>query len=549
MDPIWFKSWPDGVPRKIDYPEVTLPQMIGEHARKMPGREAINFYGCRISYDGLEKITASFAASLSAMGVKKGDRVCLFMENCPQFIIASLGVWRAGAVAVPANPMFMEQELKHQLNDSGSKTIVLLDLLYPVLERIKKDTFLENIIITGYRDFIPSTASLPLHPSLEVPRQYYEGSVEMLPLLNGVPGQDPALLKPGRDLALLQYTAGATALPKGAMITHFNMLSNTICSALWNRAQEGGIHLAVLPLFHVTGLIHSMNMPLYTGSTIILLARFDTETVIRAIEKYRVTHWAGIATMNIALLNYPDVKNHDLTSLKICVSGGAPIPIKILEDFRSITGAGLVEGYGLSETISQVIVNPLDKPRYGSVGIPVINTEVKIADLADPDREVDQGEMGELLVKGPQVTSGYWQRPEETALFIKDGWLNTGDLARMDQDGYIYIVGRKKEMINASGYSVFPQEVENYLYDHPAVAEAAVVGIPDPYRGETVKAYIVLKREYENRISESDIISWARQKMAAYKYPRDIEFLKDLPRSGSGKILRHVLSENSRQRT
>ncbi|KJS69955.1 MAG: hypothetical protein JL50_01375 [Peptococcaceae bacterium BICA1-7] len=545
MDPIWFKSWPDGIPRHIEYPEATLPQVTAQHAREIPGREAINFYGCRISYDRLEKMTSSFAASLSARGVKKGDRVCLFMENCPQFIIATLGIWRTGAVAVPANPMFMEEELKHQLNDSGSKTIVLLDLLYPVLKRIKKETNLENIIITGYRDFLPPTPSLPLHPSLEVPRQRYEGTVEMLTLLDGVPGKSRAPIKPGQDLALLQYTAGATGPPKGAMITHSNMLSNTICSAIWNKAEEG-IHLAVLPLFHVTGLVHSMNMPLYTGGTIILLARFDTETVIRAIEKYRVTHWVSIATMNIALVNYPDVKNHDLTSLKTCSSGGAPIPIKILEDFRSITGAGLVEGYGLSETISQVIVNPLDKPRHGSVGIPVINTEIRIASLGNPSREAALGEMGELLVKGPQVSSGYWQRPEETAIAIKDGWLNTGDLARMDQDGYIYIVGRRKEMINASGYSVFPQEVENYLYEHPAVAEAAVVGIPDPYRGETVKAYIVLKREYENKISESDIISWARKKMAAYKYPRDVEFLMDLPRSGSGKILRHVLAQNSR---
>jgi acyl-CoA synthetase (AMP-forming)/AMP-acid ligase II len=410
------------------------------------------------------------------------------------------------------------------------------------LERIKKETALENVIITGYRDFLPVTPSLPLHPSLEVPRQRFADTVEMLPLLKGAT-EEEAVINPDEDLALLQYTAGATATPKGAMITHANMLSNTICSALWKSVQ-GGIHLAVMPLFHVTGLIHSMNMPLYTGGTIILLARYDTETVIRAIEKYRVTHWASIATMNIAVVNYPDVKKHDLTSLKSVVSGGAPIPIKILEEFRNITGASLVEGYGLSETISQVTTNPVDRPRYGSVGIPVINTLVKIMDLAVPTREAVTGEMGELLVKGPQVTRGYWKKPEETAFSIKDGWLHTGDLARMDQDGYIYIVGRKKELINASGFNVFPHEVENYLNDHPAVAEAAVVGIPDPYRGETVKAYIVLKREYENKISEVDIIDWARQKMAAYKYPREVEFLNDLPRSGSGKILRHVLAGN-----
>ncbi|MHB8156590.1 MAG: AMP-binding protein [Desulfocucumaceae bacterium] len=465
MEPIWYKSWPDGVPREIRSPEVTLTNIIAEHAQKFPQREAINFYGYRISYGRLEKMSAAFAATLSEMGVKKGDRVCLFMENCPQFIIAIFAIWNIGAVAVTANPMFKEEELTHELNDSGSKTIILLDLLYPVLDRIRKRTSLENVIITGYKDFLPPLPALPLHPSLEVPRQYFPDTVEMLPLLENSAKPPAVEIDPSEDLALLLYTAGATGTPKGAMITHASMLFNTVGATLWTPT-EGCIYLAVLPLFNVTGLIHSMNRPLYSGGTIILLARYDTETVIRAIEKYRCTHWASIATMNTAIVNYPDVKKHDLTSLKACVSGGAPIPIKVLEKFREITGACLVEGYGLCETISQVISNPLYKPRPGSVGIPVINTQAKIMSLADPAKEVSTGEMGELLVKGPQVTKGYWGRPKETEMTIKDGWLATGDLAKMDQEGYIYIVGRKKEMINASGYSVFPQEVENFLNDH-----------------------------------------------------------------------------------
>ncbi|MFZ5642185.1 MAG: AMP-binding protein [Bacillota bacterium] len=542
MEPIWLKSWPEGVPRTVEYPKITLPQVVGEHAKAFPRREALNFYGFKISYGQFEKLTSAFAASLSNMGVRKGDRVCLFMENCPQFIIAMYAIWRIGAVAVPANPMLMEEELLYELNDSGAETIVLLDLLYPVLHRIKGRTGLKNIIITGYRDFLPEIPGLPLHPSLEVPRQHFEETVELMTLIDNNDKPASINIDPDNDLALLQYTAGVTGTPKGAMISHSNMLSNTICSALWKKVDEG-VHLSVLPLFHVTGLVHSMNMPLYSGGTIILLARFDTETVIRAIEKYRVTHWTSIATMNIAVVNYPNAYKSDLSSLTTCNSGGAPIPLKVMERFKELTGVTLIEGYGIAETISQVTVNPPDKPRPGSVGIPVINTDIKIVDLADPAREVKNGEMGELLVKGPQVTRGYWRRPDETEQFIKDGWLATGDLARMDRDGYIYIVGRKQEMINASGFSVFPQEVENYLYDHPAVAEAAVVGIPDPYRGESVKAYVVLKMEYENRISETDIINWSRQKMAAYKYPRAVEFLKELPKSGSGKILRHVLSQ------
>lgn len=543
MEPIWYKSWPDGVPREITYPDVTLPEIVKQHAQNSPDREAINFYGYNISYGRFERLTASFSASLSKLGVKKGDRVCLFMQNCPQYIIAIFATWRIGAVAVTANPMYKEDELAYQLNDSGAETIILLDTLYPVLQRVKDRTYLKNVIITGFKDMLPAVPSLPLHPSLKVPRQFFPDTIEMSELLSSTDNPPELEIDPNEDLALLQYTSGTTGTPKGAMITHANMLSNTVCSALWHKAKKNDTNLAVLPLFHVTGLVHSMNKPLYTGGTIILLARYDTETVIRAIEKYRVNHWVSIATMNIAVVNYPQARKYNLTSLKSCVSGGAPIPLEVLKKFKEMTGASLVEGYGLSETISQVAVNPLDKPRLGSVGIPVLNTSVKIVDLTDPSKEVPLGEMGELLVKGPQVTRGYWKLPGETAVCIKDGWLATGDIVRMDQDGYLYVIGRKKELIKASGYSVFPQEVENFLYEHPAVAEAVVTGIPDPYRGETVKAFIVLKREYANKISETDIINWAREKMAAYKYPRVVEFREELPRSGSGKILRRLLIE------
>lgn len=542
MERIWYKSWPNGVPREVIYPDVTLPEIVTKHAQKFPHRVAINFYGYTLSYDQLEEMTASFAASLSLLGVSKGDRVCLFLQNCPQYIIAILAIWRIGAVAVPANPMFKEEELAYHLNDSGAETIILLDILYPILHRIRNKTTVKNVIVTGYRDFLPSVPALPLHPSLQVPRQYFSGTFEMLELLNCRCKPPEVNLNLDEDLALLQYSSGVTGMPKGAMITHANMLSNTVCSALWLEA-DNGIHLGVLPLFHVTGLVHSMNMPLYTCGTIILLARYDTGTVLRAIEKYRCTHWVSTATMNVAVVNYPDVKKYDLTSLKACISGGAPVPLEVLKKFREVTGACLVEGYGLSETISQVTINPLNRPRFGSVGIPVINTDVKIVDLADPSKEVPIGKAGELLVKGPQVTRGYWRRPAETTMAFKDGWLVTGDIARMDEDGYIYIVGRKKELIKASGYSVFPQEVENLLYKHPAVAEVAVVGIPDPYRGETVKAFIVLKREYENKVREVDIIKWAKQRMAAYKYPRVVEFRAELPKTGSGKILRYLLAE------
>ncbi|WP_081410890.1 AMP-binding protein [Desulfotruncus alcoholivorax] len=542
MEPLWYKSWPDGVPKKFDPPEKTLPEIIEEIANIYPRRDAINFYGYRMYYGSLVKMIKSFSYFLIKLGVKKGDRVCLFMENCPQYIISILSVWRIGAVAVPANPMFKEDELFYQLNDSGAETIILLDILYPVLHRIREKTCLKNVIVTGYWDFLPAIPSLPLHPSLKVPRQYFPDTLEMSEFLNCKPLPGTEEMPRPEDLALLQYTSGTTGIPKGAMITHANILFNTICSTLWLEDKDS-INLAVMPLFNVMGLIHSMNKPLYTGGTIILLARYDTATVIKAIEKYRVTYWAGVATMYVAVLNYPDVKKYNLKSLRACVCGGSPIPLPILKDFKEMTGANVVEGYGLSETISQVIANPVDKPRLGSVGIPVINTFVKIVDLADPSKEVQPGNIGELMVKGPQVTNGYWRQPAETAINIIDGWLATGDIVKMDEDGYIYFVGRKKEMIKASGFSVFPAEVENFLSEHPAIAEVAVLGIPDSYRGESVKAFVVLKSEYENKVSETDIINWAREKMAAYKYPRVVEFCTELPRNGSGKIMRHILAE------
>jgi len=514
--------------------------VLGEHARLYPGRTAVNYYGRKITYGELDRLTGNFASALVKMGVRKGDRVSLYMENCPQFIIALIGGWKAGAVMVPSNPMFLGDELVYQLNDAAVESIVVQDDLFPILEPVIPGTPLKNIIVARRQAFLPDTPALPLHHSMTTAPIEAPGTISFSRMLSGPAGKierETGL----DDLALLQYTAGTTGMPKGAVITHRNLLYNTAGSAAWVGARSGDAHLAVLPLFHVTGLVHSMNMPLYTGGSIILLARYDTETVFAAVEKYRCAHWASIATMNIAVVNYPVVSGCDLSSLRTCVSGGSPVPREVIRQFREVTGANLVEGYGLSETVSQVTINPLGKPRLGSVGIPVQGTDIKIVSLDDWDRELPTGAEGELLVKGPQVMQGYWNRPGETRLALRDGWLATGDIARMDEDGYVYIVGRKKELIKASGYSVFPQEVESFLYEHPAVAEVVVVGVPDPYRVETVKAVIVLKQEYVNNISARDIIEWSRQKMAAYKYPRLVEFVSDLPRSGTGKIRRHLL--------
>ena len=547
MERLWYRYWPAGVPREMEHPRKTLMKYVENYGLQNSDRVAVNFYGKKISYGDFNRMVDSFAAFLAGSGVKKGDRVSIFMENCPQFFISLFSAWKIGAVAVPANPLFNGHELAYELADCGAETIVLMDCLYPVLHPVKKKTRLKNVIVTGYRDFLPLDPELPLPAALEVPRQFYPDTVEMTPVLNR-DGAPPAVtIDPSQDLALIIYTSGTTRIPMGAMITHNNMMANTACSAYWTGI-HGGTHLAVLPLFHVTGLIHSLNAPLYAGGTVVLLAKFDTGTVIQAIERYRCTHWVSIAAMNIAVVNHPEVDSYDLTSLQACSTGGAPVPQKIVQRFEKITGSRLILGYGLSETISQVTINPRHHPREGSVGIPVINTEVKIVDFNNQGQEVPQGDPGELLVKGPQVMAGYWERPVQSAEVIKDGWLYTGDVARMDQDGYIYILGRKKEMITVSGSGVFPSEVEEHLYQHPGIAEVAVVGSPDNGLGESVKAYVVLKREYENRVTEKDILAWASERMSPLQCPGEVQFMDDLPRTGSGKILRRLLADMARSR-
>lgn len=544
MERPWYKNWPAGVPKVMGPPRETLMDIVNKWGTEKSQRVVINFYGKKISYGEFNRMVNSFASFLAGAGVKKGDRVSIFMENCPQYIISIFGVWKIGAVAVPANPLFNEAELAYELIDCGAETIVLLDYLYPVLQPVKGRTFLKNVIVTGYRDFLPIEPELPLPPSLDVARQFYPDTVEMSYIINRQ-GNPPAIdIDMDRDLALIHYTSGTTGVPLGAMITHSNMMANTICSALWTGI-KGNTHLAVLPLFHVTGQIHSVNAPLYAGGTVVLLARYDTATVMRAIERYRCSHWVSIAPMNIAVVNHPDVDKYSFVSLKVCSTGGAPVPGKIHKKFEEITGARLIVGYGLSETISQVSINPCHHPREGSVGIPVISTDVRIVDLYREGRDLAPGELGELVVKGPQVMAGYWGQPEKTAGVLRDGWFYTGDVACMDNDGYLYIMGRKKEMIMVNGHGVFPSEVEEHLYQHPAIAEVAVVGRPDPSLGQLIKAYVVLKREFENRVSEMDILGWAAERLSVLQRPREVVFLNELPRTGSGKILRRVLADMS----
>ncbi|UCE55123.1 MAG: AMP-binding protein [Desulfobacterales bacterium] len=543
MEKMWVKSWPDDMPQKLVFPNKPLCDFLRDNAEEYPEKVAINYYGREIGFQELDDLSERFAVALNDLGLKKGGRVSLYLENCPQFVIAYYGTLKAGGVVVAANPMFKEDELLYELKDSGTEIIIALDHLYPLVREIQKKIQLSQVIVTSYWDFLPDNPVLPVHPSMQPPKEVFPRTLDFLDLLQKYEPEPPRPeINMHDDLALLQYTSGTTGLPKGAMITHYSLLFNTVGSAVWTRIAEDDVHLSVLPFFHVTGMIHGMNRPIYTGTTNVMISRFDTETAIKAIHDFRCTVWVSITTMNVAVINFPDIHKYNLQSLKHCSSGGAPIPKEILQRWREIVGPELVEGYGLSETISQTHVNPTSNPRYGSIGIPHFGVECRIVDV-NTQEELPIGEEGELIIKGPMVTKGYWNNPEETEKVLQDGWFATGDIARMDHDGYFYIVERKKDMIKASGYSVFPAEVEALMYEHPAVQEVAVIGVPDPHRGENIKAFIILRPQYKGKVADKEMIVWAKNKMAAYKYPRIVEFVDELPKTGSGKILKRALRD------
>lgn len=546
MERPWFKSWPKDLPKSLDYPEVPIFTFLENTARRVPKKKAVIFYGYEITYGELNEWSARFANALASMGVKKGDRIGLFLENCPQFIVAYYGALKAGAILVPINPMFKEMEVESQLKDSGTETLVTLDFLYPTIRNIRKNTKLRSIIVTSYRDFLPEKPTLPIHISMEHEKETFPETIEFTDILKKYEAKPPKVdINPREDLALLQYSSGTTGEPKAAMLTHYNTVVNIVGGVKWAKVKDSDIVLSVLPLFHVLGMQQTMNCSIYMGNTIVLLSRFDLEAILKGIEMYKCTIMVSIAPIDQAIATYPYTKNYDLSSLRLCVSGGAPVPLGVFEKFKEVTGCELLEGYGLSETISQVTINPLDRPKRGSVGIPVFDVDAKIVDIETGTRELALGEEGEIIFKGPQVMKGYWNQPELTKATIRDGWIYTGDIAKMDEDGYIYIVGRKKEMLIVSGYKVWAAEVEQLLKKHPAVYQAAIVGVPDPQLGEKVKAYVVLRPDYKDRVTEEKLREWAKRKMADYKCPKEIEFVNQLPRSGSGKILKRMLTHKA----
>jgi len=565
MEKVWYKFYDPGVPQSITYPLIPLYKFLDDSAAKYPDRPALvfggkvgkRFLGSQITYRKLKELVDRFATALQALGVKKGSKVAVHLPNCPQFVIAYYGALKAGATVVPTNPLYVERELEYQFNNAGVETVVTLTRFYPLIRNIKPKTPLKNIIVTNIKEYFPPLLKLLFTIAVEkkeghrLEGELVEGTVMFQDLIAKYPPNPaPVEINPQEDIACLLYTGGTTGIPKGAMLTHYNLVANTLQVRAWlPDIQEGKeVTLAALPFFHSYGMTVCMNFGINGAGTIILMPNpRDIDEMLLLIDKYKVTLFPGVPTMYIALINHPETPKHNLRSIKACISGAAPLPVEVKQKFEQITGGKLCEGYGLTETSPVTHCNPIyGVNKAGSIGIPFPDTDARIVDLETGTRELPPGEVGELAIKGPQVMKGYWQMPEETSLVLKEGWLLTGDIAKMDEDGYFYIVDRKKEMIIAGGYNIYPREVEEVLYQHPKVKEAAVVGVPDPYRGETVKAFVVLKEG--ETATEEEIIEFCRANLARYKVPTMVEFRKELPKSTVGKILRRVLAEEEKQK-
>ena len=530
-----------------------LFELVSANAARDPNKVCIRFQGASMCYAKVDEVSSRFAGALISLGMKKGDRVGLFMPNMPQFVLAYFGVLKAGGIVVPCSPLYKAKELEFQLKDSGSSFLVAANDvvkgsdLFASVEACRGRLGIK-VITASLTDYLPA-AKRALAGFAGVKNVKRAGTVGAFKELVA---KSPPLAKysevdPRRDVAVLQYTGGTTGVAKGAMLSHANLYSNAAVTAAWFPLKNDDIALGVLPFFHIYGMTAAMNAPLYAGGTIVLLPRFEVETVMQTIQKERITSFCGVPTMYIAVINHPQVAKFSLRTVRGCISGGAALPGAVRDQFAKLTGGVLVEGYGLSESSPVTHCNPIGEGasvKDGSIGVPFPFTDAKIVDMDDRSKELGVGEPGELAVKGPQVMLGYWNNVAETEnVLTKDGWLLTGDIAKMDPDGYFYIVDRKKDMIDVSGLKVYPREVEELLFTFPGVKEAAVVGMPDSYRGEAVQAYVVLKPESEGKVTEEQVIQFCRTNLATYKAPRKVTFVDELPKTLVGKVLRRRLRE------
>jgi len=554
----WLAAYDAGVPADIDVPDEPLHAALSAAARHYPRRTAIRFFGRSLSYAELDVLANRFANVLLALGVQQGDRVALLLPNCPQMVVAYYGGLRAGAVMVPTSPLYVESELEHQLADAGASVVVCLSSLFGKVQAVRpRLPALQRVIVTSIKDFFPTRLRL----LFSLTRERRDGHRVSLPgdgrtywlmrLLSRARSSDPNVEVKADDLALLQYTGGTTGVAKGAMLTHRNLVANTlqVRACFVNLANPSGpdIVMGVLPLFHIYAMTTVMNFSIRGGGTMVLQPRFIVDDVLKAIQRERPHLFPGVPTMYMAINHAPRLSRYNLRSLKGAISGAAPLPREVQARFEQLTGARLIEGYGLTEASPVTHCVPFAaEHRVGTIGVPVPSTEAAIFDQETGTRRLAPGEVGELAVRGPQVMRGYWNRPDETAQVLRDGWLFTGDLARVEPDGYFSIVDRKKDMIITGGMNVYPRDVEEPLYQHPKVREAVAVGVPDPRWGEAVKVYLVLLDG--ETATEQEILDYCHARMARYKVPKYVEFRRELPKSLVGKVLRRQLIEEEEAR-
>ncbi len=552
MEPDHYRFWPANLPREMPLPDTSLYCNLQVTAERFPGKTAVFYYGTPLSYQQFKRDVDAMAGFLQQRaGVKRGDRVLLFMQNSPQFMIAFYAILRADAMVVPVNPMNLTEELRHYVADSDATVAITGQELFAQVRPLIGDG-LKNVVVAAYSDYATDSTDLKIPDVVAAPRQplkepgvtlWRDALAEKLAPSAHLAGPD--------DLCVMPYTSGTTGKPKGCIHTHRTVMSTVVAGGAWVDMQPDSVILCSMPLFHVTGMQCSMNQPIYFGGTIVLMTRWDRDTAGELIQRHKVEGWTNIATMAIDFLSNPNLGRYDISSMKHIGGGGAAMPEAVAQRLHDLTGLTYIEGYGLSETIAPTHINPPQRAKKQCLGIPICSTDALVI---NPDTLAVLGprETGEIVSRGPQIFRGYWKNPDATAAsFVEIGgksWFRTGDLGYRDEDGYFFIVDRLKRMINASGYKVWPAEVEAMLYHHADVREACVIGTRDARRGETVKAVVVLRDESRGKVAPEDIIAWSREKMAAYKVPRVVEFVDALPKSGTGKVQWRLLQENENKK-
>ena len=551
----WLKSYEKGVPETIRYEEICMPDILDRTAKQFPEKTALIFQGFTLSFRQLKDMVDRFAACLTTFGVKQGDAVALLLPNVIPCVVAYFAILKIGAISVMNNPLYSDPELDHQFNDSGAKVLVTLDLLGNRMIDLRPKTKIKQIVYTSIGDYLPFPKNLlfPLVAKKKKLAADVKAATDVFKWKDCIAkyAPNPPAVKIGfEDVAMYQYTGGTTGVSKGVMLTHANLSKQVQQLKAWFPAFNNGteIMLGALPYFHVFGLSVSMNFSIHMGFAQVLVPRPQPEPLLESIRNFRPTFAPLVPTMYIGMLNHPDLKKTDMSCIKGAFSGSAPLPVEVIHDFEKATGAVIVEGFGMTETTPVTHVNPFHggARKVGSIGVPISDTLCRIVDLEDGVKDMPIGERGELIVKGPQIMKGYRGMPEETANTLKDGWIYTGDIATMDEDGYFYIVDRKKDMIISGGFNVYPRDIDEVYYDHPKVQEACSIGIPDPKRGENVKLFIVLK-EGETATQE-EMIEFGKTKLAAFKLPTEVEFRKELPKTNVGKILRKQLKSDEMEK-